>query len=73
MEQRERPRRHRAVMNDARRKIERSLMVTDAADELATAVERLLQAAEGDDQRLAELRAALKRYRAFSPRPSTPG
>jgi hypothetical protein len=50
------------VLNDARRKVERALMITDAADELAAAAQEVLT--EHPD--LAALRAALARYRSVS-------
>lgn len=60
----ERSQRHRAVMNDARRTIERSLMVAGAAEELAKSVEELLTTEERGGPGLAKVREALARYRA---------
>ena len=61
-------RQRRAVMDDARRKVERALAVADAAEEMAKAAHTVLIAAEAEqiDRRsmgFAELRAALARYR----------
>ena len=61
-----RSKRRRGVMNDARRTVERSLMVADAADELAKAAQSVLDAAEPKDARFAPLRDALARYRTMS-------
>ena len=63
----ESPNRRRAVLDDARRRVERALALVDAAEELATAAEAVLRAAEAehdaDRKDLAELRTALNRYR----------
>ena len=59
-----RSRRRRGVMNDARRTVERSLMVADAADELAKAAQSVLDAADPKDTTLVPLREALTRYHA---------
>jgi hypothetical protein len=61
-----RSKRRRGVMNDARRTVERSLMVADAADELAKAAQSVLDAADPKDVGLAPLREALARYQALS-------
>jgi len=64
----ERSRRRRAVLDDARRKVERALAVSEAADQLAAAAQDVLAGAEvGEtdrDVRLETLRAALATYRA---------
>jgi hypothetical protein len=52
----------RAVLDNARRKVERALMIQDAADELAQAAQDAL--AEHPDH--FALRAALARYRSVS-------
>lgn len=52
----ERKNARRDVLNDARRRVERSLGSTEAADELARAAEELLAS-------LDKLRTALERYR----------
>jgi len=49
----------RAVLDAARRKVERALMITDAADDLAQAAQEVL--AEHPDHEA--LRAAVDRYR----------
>jgi len=58
----------RAVLNDARRTVERALFVASAADELAEAAQTVLSEAEAeqvDPERpdIASLSAALARYR----------
>lgn len=58
---------HRAVLNDARRKVERALAAAEAADDLAEAAEAVLTAAEAEQIDLdrlgvVTLRAALARY-----------
>jgi len=61
-----RSRRRRGVLDDARRRVERSLMTTEASDELARAAEEVLMAADAahiDPDRLAGLRSALAGYR----------
>ena len=63
-----RGRQRRAVLDDARRKVERALAVADAAEELAKAAQTVLRAAEAEQIDLrgagfAALRAALARYR----------
>jgi hypothetical protein len=55
----------RAVLDDARRKVERALAVGDAAEEVAKAAEAVLAANPADAPELAALRAALARYRAI--------
>jgi len=64
----ERSRRRRAVLDDARRKVERALAVSEAADQLAAAAQDVLAGAEVEetdrDVRLETLRAALATYRA---------
>ena len=64
----ERSRRRRAVLDNARRKVERALAVSEAADQLAAAAQDVLAGAEGEetdrDVRLETLRAALATYRA---------
>jgi ABC-type sugar transport system substrate-binding protein len=52
----------RAVLDNARRKVERALMIQDAADELSQAAQDVL--AEHPDHDA--LRAALARYRSVS-------
>jgi len=52
----------RAVLDNARRKVERALMITDAADELAQAAQDVLAEHPDHDG----LRAALARYRSVS-------
>lgn len=52
----ERKQSRRDVLNDARRRVERSLASTEAADELAEAAQELLA-------NLDKLRTALERYR----------
>jgi hypothetical protein len=68
-----RRRARRAVLDGARRKVERALVVTDAADALADAATAVLQAAADsparDRRKLAALDAALSRYRATQRRP----
>jgi len=64
----DRPEARRAVVDSMRRKIERALAVSDAAEELSKAAQAVLIAAEADQivlnsARLNELRAALARYR----------
>jgi hypothetical protein len=63
----------RAVLDDARRKVERALALTDAADDLARAAQAVLLSAEErnvEDQRrqLEALRSALEKYRRLSGR-----
>jgi hypothetical protein len=58
----------RAVVDSMRRKIERALAVSDAAEGLAKAAQAVLIAVEADQivlnsARVNELRAALSRYR----------
>jgi len=58
----------RAVLDDARRKVERALFVAGAADELAEAAQLVLSEAEVEQVAperpdMAALRAALDRYR----------
>ena len=64
----ERSRRRRAVLDNARRKVERALAVSEAADQLAAAAQDVLAGAEVEetdrDVRLETLRAALATYRA---------
>ena len=64
----ERSRRRRAVLDAARRKVERALAVSEAADQLAAAAQDVLAGAELEetdrDVRLETLRAALATYRA---------
>ena len=55
----------RDVLDDARRKVERALMVSPIAEELALASEKVI--ATGSEDALVELRAALERYRAVNP------
>jgi len=55
----------RAVLDDARRKVERALAVGDAAEELAKGAEAVLAANPADAPELSALRAALARYRAI--------
>jgi hypothetical protein len=60
--------RRRVVLDDARRKIERALLVAAAAEELATAAEAVLTSAKAEQVNenamgLGALRAALARYR----------
>lgn len=52
----ERKHARRDVLNDARRRVERSLAATETADELAAAAEELLAG-------LDKLRSAVERYR----------
>ncbi len=58
----------RAVLDDARRKVERALFVANAADELAEAAQMVLSAAEVEQldpgrPDIAALSAGLARYR----------
>ncbi len=58
----------RAVLDKARRKVERALAVEDAAEELAQSAEAVLNAADAepivfDTLAVGALRAALTRYR----------
>jgi len=55
----------RAVLDDARRKVERALAVEDAAEDLAKAAETVVAAGPAHSPELAALRAALARYRAM--------
>ena len=59
----------RAVLDDARRKVERALATVDAAQQLARAAETVVNSAETDplgleSTGLSALRVALARYRA---------
>ena len=61
----------RAVVDEMRRKVERALLVAEAAEELALAAEAALLAAEServdaDASHVSALRAALARYRQVS-------
>ncbi|TMC13478.1 MAG: hypothetical protein E6J29_06640 [Chloroflexi bacterium] len=63
-----RRRQRRGVLDDARRTVERALLVTEAAEELANAAQAVLLAAEAgradlDSPDLGALRSALARYR----------
>ena len=63
-----RRRARRAVVDDTRRRIERALVVAEAAEELAQAAESALGPAETeriglDSESLSALRAALAKYR----------
>ena len=65
------PRPRRAVLDNARRKVERALAVTDAADQLANAAQTLLDAAElghiaPQSPDLRALRDALAGYRQMA-------
>ncbi len=62
------PHARRAVLDKARRKVERALAVEDAAEELAQSAEAVLDAADAeqivlDTLAIAALGAALARYR----------
>jgi hypothetical protein len=61
----------REVLNEARRQVERALASAPAAEELAQAAQALLDAAEAgqielDAKPLADLRAALAKYRKLA-------
>jgi hypothetical protein len=53
----------RDVLDQARRKVERALMLADAADELAAAAESVLSEARGQGLPLDGLERALSQYR----------